>query len=288
MKYSTLWIFHFQAMKKISSYREIALNLLKELLAPKRCIVCGYFGERLCKDCKYLLEYFDPECAVCRKPSKDYLTHKKCKKDFYLDSLIVCYKYNDVAQKVIEQLKYKFDENFAEVMAEMMCINDGVMDILAKDSILVPVPLHQNREKWRGFNQSEKIIREITNYERRITNMGDTSMCHPELDEGSRRVCIEDAVDNYKVVDLKMENMLIRTRDTSPQAKLNREKRLKNLKDAFALDIQNLRIDPMMNRKQIIIVDDVTTTTSTLNECAKVLYEAGFRNIHGIVFSRGS
>lgn len=201
-----------------------------------------------CHDCEILLDNLLPECPVCRKLSEGYKTHGECKKDFYLKKVIVPYQYNDIAQKIIEELKYKFNIDIADRIVDLLIKNEVMKDLLCKADLLVPVPLHEDREKWRGFNQAEIIANDLS-----------------------------------KSFNCKVENILKRNKNTSPQAKLKREERLKNMKDVFEI----IKDNDVAQTYRIILVDDVTTTTSTLNECAKVLYENGFKNVSAIVFARG-
>ncbi|MEI7604443.1 MAG: ComF family protein [bacterium] len=251
---------------KRKAIKQKLFNFLKELIAPTRCAFCGYYGALFCEECKIILEKIEPQCPVCRKPNDLYLTHSDCKKDFYLDSLVVCYEYNDVAKKLIESLKYKFDTSYAKILVDLMLENDSCLYYLEKNNNIVPVPLHEKRHKWRGFNQAELICDEIMKFVDKYTNLN-----------------IENDYIGIEKKDTKIIHLLIRTKNTVPQAKLKREKRLDNLKDAF--DINESVEYGKIN--DVLIFDDVTTTTSTLNECAKVLKENGVKNVVGVVFARG-
>lgn len=114
-------------------------------------------------------------------------------------------------------------------------------------SILVPVPLHKKRFNDRGYNQSAVLAHGISK------NWG-----------------------------LEIQDILQRTRNTPPQAKLSKEKRLKNVRDAFSIkSSQKLTPD-----KTYLLVDDVYTTGTTLHECAKVLKKHGAQKIGMIVIGR--
>jgi ComF family protein len=83
-----------------------------------------------------------------------------------------------------------------------------------------------------------------------------------------------------KAVTTNVDNCIRRTKNTKSQVSLNREKRLENLKDVFELKHQ-------INYKSVLLVDDVMTSGSTLEECAKVLKKAGVEKVYGLVFARG-
>ena len=107
-----------------------------------------------------------------------------------------------------------------------------------RDAILVPVPLHPVRLRERGFNQSERIAEMLARCS------GNTA---------------------------RVDRLLVRNKYTTSQTHLNRATRSQNVKNAFAL-----ARDTVLDSKSLfIIVDDVFTTGSTLNACAKVLRNAG-------------
>lgn len=83
-----------------------------------------------------------------------------------------------------------------------------------------------------------------------------------------------------KQIPGQVDNCLRRTKNTKSQVNLNREERINNLKDVF-----RLRHD--INYESILLVDDVMTSGSTLEECSKVLKESGVEKVFGIVFARG-
>jgi ComF family protein len=106
-----------------------------------------------------------------------------------------------------------------------------------RGAVLVPVPLHPKRRRWRGFNQAEWVAEAL------VATGGAAGI----------------------------EDLLVRVRDTPTQTRLDRKAREINMKDAFAL-----RPEAVVKFEQrYILVDDVFTTGATLNECAKVLRRAG-------------
>jgi len=116
-----------------------------------------------------------------------------------------------------------------------------------KENLVMPVPLASKRLRWRGFNQAELLALAVA--------------------------------ENY---NLRLDNKnLIRIKHKNPQAKLNEIERLKNVKECFAWQGGDL------NKKNIILVDDVVTTGATLNECAKVLKDHGAGEVWGLVAAKG-
>lgn len=112
---------------------------------------------------------------------------------------------------------------------------------------LAPVPLHVRRERTRGYNQALLLARGLS------------------------------ARTGVSVIE-----PLVRHRFTNPQAGMRRGARLKNLSQCFSV----LPDSPVVNKK-IVLIDDVASTGSTLDECAKVLKIAGAREVWGCVLARG-
>jgi len=123
-------------------------------------------------------------------------------------------------------------------------------EIFASKSIdiIVPVPLYNSKLRERSFNQSE-IIAKIF-------------------------------LSNYK---LRLVNALEKIKWTEPQNRLNKYERQKNIKNTFAV-----RGGEDICGKKILLVDDVFTTGSTLNECARILMRAGAGLVYGFALARGA
>ena len=111
---------------------------------------------------------------------------------------------------------------------------------------VVPVPLHDRRLIWRGFNQSLEIARGLARHVDR-----------PLLVHGLRR-----------------------TRNTPPQTRFGLRERQANIKGAFAADTA------LVKGKRLLLVDDVYTTGSTLRECARTLKRAGCKEVNVLVLAR--
>lgn len=119
-----------------------------------------------------------------------------------------------------------------------------------QNATLVPVPLHPTKLRERGFNQSEEIAQML--------------------------VCCTNG-------NARVEKLLIRKQYTQSQTSLNRSKRCQNVKNAFAL-APNTVLNPA---KLYIIIDDVFTTGSTLNACARVLRKAGANRLQIATIGHG-
>jgi len=113
--------------------------------------------------------------------------------------------------------------------------------------LLVPVPLHLRRLRWRGFNQALLLTRPLA------------QRCGARLDPF----------------------VLARTRPTSPQVGLDEAARRRNIAGAFAV-----RDPAVVRRRSVLLIDDVYTTGATVEECARVLRRAGASRVDVLVLAR--
>ncbi|MEK7537228.1 MAG: ComF family protein [Patescibacteria group bacterium] len=242
-----------------------AKDYLLELLFPIKCAVCGKeTGDKkknklICTDClKALSPSLDFYCPLCEAKTFDgelcfscRLIISNAENNFYLDQLFYPFSYKDQAiQKVIKAFKYRFIKNLDQPLGRLMIsyLDKIKGKIDLKDTIIIPVPLHKRKYNQRGYNQSELIAEQISKYL------------------------------NFEI----FKDCLAKNKITKDQAKLKGNKRLENLKDVF------LCAKPWLAAgRKIILFDDVYTTGETMKECAKVLKEAGAKEIIGLAIARG-
>ena len=228
-------------------------NLL-DLLFPKKCFSCGRQGSYICADCLNKVKISDKQiCPVCGRPAIGGKTHPICQKKETLDGLTYVFQYNWLTKKIIKKIKYRFIYSAVEELGEMFLSSLGEDEVFAwvcrKKPILVPVPLHPSRKRWRGFNQSELLGKII-----------------------ARRLGIKFCPD-----------LLKRTRNTIPQTGLKKENRLKNIKGAFEInkDYSKFKI----HNSKFLLFDDVWTTGGTMRECAKVLKRNNAKFVWGLTIA---
>lgn len=217
------------------------LDFLIDLLFPRMCVFCDTQKTLLCEECKNTkLEYYKTHfCHVCHRNCKEDFVHRECKKNTYINGVIVVAHYNKFAKILIEEMKYNL---YFSVSAEIgYLMKSKLLEFDIQYDIAVPVPLHKFKENYRGFNQAELLS---------------------------------------KVITSKVDNCLKRTKNTKSQVNLNRKDRLANLKDVF-------RLKKEISYKSVLLVDDVMTSGSTLEECARVLRKGGVEKVYGLVFARG-
>lgn len=158
------------------------------------------------------------------------------RKNIYYNEHIYLFKYEPYIREKI--LKYKFNDKayYYKTFAKIFTNNKKVCDILKNYDIIVPVPIHNKRRKERGYNQTELISREIVK----------------ELRE--------------KNINLEYVNALRKIKNNKPQSSLNKMERINNATNSYTAE-ETAKI----NNKRIIIFDDIYTTGSTANECAKII-----------------
>jgi len=159
-----------------------------------------------------------------------------------LNWLYIPYVYGDEVQHVVHRFKYGGAKALAKPMAR--AIYSRFPDVYG--DFLLPVPLHPNRQRDRGFNQASELALELS-----------------------------------LLLKIPAMDGLSRLRDTEKQFHLSREQRASNLADAIGVK-QGFDVVG----KRIILVDDVFTTGSTAVECAKVLKSAGATHVDLIAFAR--
>ena len=151
---------------------------------------------------------------------------------------ISCIEYNDTSKKLILDYKYKSKTYLCEYIVQIM-EEKYRLENLNVDYILY-VPLHKNKYKQRGFNQSEKIAKRLG-----------------------------------KNLNIPVLDLLERRKNTQSLYNLNKEERYKELKNGFV--VKN-NIEAIKNKK-ILLIDDIFTTGATCNEISKVLKLEGLNNI---------
>ena len=236
---------------------QIRMNIILDLLFPKRCVGCGKFDTYFCADCVSNIMQADLVCPKCEKLAVGGQTHPVCRRRFGLDGLWSLGIYQNPLKKAIQKLKYdpKLVRDFIPVLTDIILeywarYTPFVFDQIKKEGgvrwVVVPVPLFWWRENQRGFNQSAEIGKLLA-----------------------------------KKLGLKYSEALKRTRYTWSQAKLKSKERQKNIRGAFSLNSKFLILD-----SNVLLIDDVWTTGSTLKECTYVLKRSGAKKVWALTLAR--
>ena len=160
-----------------------------------------------------------------------------------------------IVQQLIHQYKYKFVKDLAEPLSDILIksLAEQNNELLSKtDTIIAAVPLHPIRLRWRGFNQAQIIAQKLASH-----------------------------------FNLPYKNLLIRSKNNPTQKNISQTSiRQKNVQSVFRLNDMRDEIENPL-KSNIIIVDDITTTLSTLNECAATLLPLKPKKIYAVVLARG-
>jgi ComF family protein len=237
------------------------LRYLINFVYPPRCAACEcrlplQSAPRVCADCLAGIERLSaPLCAICGIPIAAGLdSDERCRActesppHFGAARAVTRYRAGDeesaAVPSMIRRHKYGRDQSLTHALAE--CLEP--MPLADNDyDLVIPVPLHLNRLRWRGFNQAALIGTAV-----------------------ARRIA--------RPLDVRT---LVRTRATPAQTAQDRRARLRNVHDAFAVE----RPARVANRR-VLLVDDVMTTGATVDECARTLLAAGARRVDVLALAR--
>lgn len=244
-----------EAGKTISTFG-IIKEFLLDLVFPRVCVGCKKLSSsNICPACRATITLNQGfACAFCHAPVVNGVVCPLCRPKHRLDQLLVAASYEQpVIKEAVKIFKYSFVDGLADELSAVMVAylkkhsDNGVVAL--DDVIIIPVPLSAGRLRWRGFNQSELLAEKISTY-----------------------------------LDLPLyTGSLKRTKNTKPQADIDdRDKRIQNISGAFVCPDSSA-----VKNKKIILVDDVSTTGSTLDQCATVLKAAGVERVTALVLARG-
>lgn len=235
-------------------WKSLADRFLR-LLYPVRCPFCDDIVVReqglICEKCKKQLVFVkEPYCMKCGKPlrSEEQEYCQDCQKRLHYfergRSLLV---YDTNVRHSIYRFKYGRRKEYARAYAQLAVENLGDFLKETQADALVPVPLHYRRMQKRGYNQSQLWAREI-----------------------GRRISIPVC-----------SNLAKRVKNTIPQKQLDLQARQNNLKKAFKIRGNDVKLNT------IIIVDDIYTTGSTIDALARAMRRAGVQKIYFLTLAGG-
>lgn len=248
-------------VNKLTSYPQYALSQILDVVFPMVCTGCGRFTghndfDYVCRKCFGEIEVKSRlECIGCKRRTDLGLTCAFCKKENSIDQLIIAADLKDkLVDRMIKTYKYKFVSDmhkplFALAKKSIKKLLLKKFNLFEDNPLITAIPLHRIRFNERGFNQSQLIAKDISDF------------FHVSY----------------------AEDILIRKYNSKNQADIKaKEDRMVNVKNNFR--IGNSQI---IKGRSIILVDDICTTGATLNECARVLKENASGKIIGLVIARG-
>lgn len=195
-----------------------------------------------CDACKNKIVFInDKICDKCGAPVVAGKVCDKCKNSkYHFDKARAVVSYNEFSSPMITKFKYAKAKYLENRLSEFLVQAYKKYPEIEAD-IITFIPMTQKKLKDRGFNQTEAL-----------------------------------AILLGKNVDVEVKNLLVKTKETVAQAGLEKDKRLENIQGSFEI---NKELKKLIKNKRILIVDDVFTTGSTSNECAKVLKKAGASSV---------
>ncbi len=220
-----------------------------DIIFPKFCLNCSREGDYLCEDCQGLLDISGFHQTFSTKRLKD-LYFPLSYQNFLVKKIIHQFKYQPFVKELSKTLASLIIEHFQllDNKPDFFSFPENRSSSQEANFILIPIPSTKKRLKWRGFNQAEEIGKELA---------------------------------IFLKISL-LNNVLAKIKETPPQVELSDEERKENIEGAFIV-----RNEELIKNRKILLVDDVYTTGSTMEEAARVLKGAGAKEISGIVVARG-
>jgi ComF family protein len=222
------------------------LDWLVDLILPPRCGGCHLVGSWLCDRCRRQIRRLEePLCRRCGAELDSRQDACGCRTRMHaLSRLRSAVAYEGPVEPLVHRFKYQGWRALARPLALLLC--DRIVVEGLASSFVLPVPLHRERRRQRGFNQAELLARELRQ--------------HLALRDPPGR--------------------LVRVRATRPQVGSDRLRRWENVSGAFAWRGGTL------DGRSLMVVDDVATTGATLEACAAALKAAGSGPVIGVTVAR--
>jgi ComF family protein len=230
------------------------------MIYPARCPICGEIviprGRLICKDCEDKPSLVtEPRCKKCSKPielyEKEYCSDCE-RRSFHYDYGFALWVYDDVMKQSIANYKYHNKKEYSAYYISEVLKNYGDRIQKLLPDVIIPVPVHISKYIERGYNQADILARGIG--------------------KGLQIPVLSD--------------LLLRTKKTLPQKKLDDKERLRNLMEAFQLNDKLAATYPK-KLSRILLVDDIYTTGSTIEACTNVLKSYGIKEVYFLVLCIG-
>jgi len=227
-----------------------------DLIYPPKCIACkvilplNELPRFICDRCAALFEPITtPICKKCGIPVETEV--EKCAscfgKTLFFDSNRAAFIYDELIRDLMHEIKFRERKRYAVGIAKLWArtYTKTNFPFEKENAVLVPLPMHPDKQKERGFNQSDILASELS-----------------------------------IALNIPKENALVRILDTPPQSGLHPKLRAENVSGVFEV-CNNFKL----GGKTFILIDDIYTTGASLNECAKTLKNAGANNVFSLTFA---
>lgn len=233
---------------------ETIINFIKDIFSPKRCIWCNINGFFICPDCLKKSHEYESICYICKKASEDFSLHYRCKKRsniHFLDKIIILTHYSsENIQTLIKNAKYYGQKDILEdfwiYLGKKLYKYEQIEN---KDEYILLTPPMFFFRKWkRKYNHSEILTKIVS----KITSIPFS----------------------FKV--------LKKIKFSQQQSKMFGYERFNNIANSF---IVKKGFTPLIEGKKVILVDDVISTGTTLDELAKILKANWATSVMGLIIA---
>lgn len=224
-------------------------QLIVDLLLPRHCVGCHASDEWLCQDCQSFIQL--PRSFKCPFCKEETVAGRPCftHSGAAISAVIPAGYYHDpILRRAIHALKYGHNEEIARILGPLLAKNAlTYRTLLPSNAIVVPLPLATKRQRERGFNQADLLASFVA-----------------------------------RALNFPLAPRVLGRASREAQTHLEISNRSTNLADAFMV------LDPeIINERNIILIDDVSTSGSTLEVAARVLKNSSAREIVGLVLAHG-
>lgn len=211
--------------------------------------ILNIFYPKFCFNCGREGSYLCPDCQSILEVLS---FHTEYQTEGIKDLYFALPYQNQLIKNLIKFFKYQpFVKELSQPLSSLIITHFQLIEKSPADfagCILMPVPLEKKKLKWRGFNQAEELAKELI---------------------------------PFLKIPL-INDVLVKTKETLPQIELSGKEREENIKGAFSC-----RNKEKISGKKILLVDDIYTTGSTIEEAAQAMRAAGAKEIIGIAVARG-
>jgi competence protein ComFC len=224
-----------------------------DFIFPRNCISCGSLLQKkdmlVCCRClaeiKPITKPFCRHCGTYLEDGGEFCWFCRRNGQKHIDMVRSCCVYEGVARKIVQ--KYKFhNRDFIDIfIAGIMAARFKEFFQEERVDLVVPAPMHWLKKAFRGYNQSELLANKLAG-----------------------------------MLNIEYGKSVLKRRFARSQIGLKRKDRLQNVLNTVLINNKAAVLD-----KNVLVIDDVCTTASTLNECAKVLKEAGAKIVFGYTFA---
>lgn len=229
-------------------------NIL-DVLFPPRCPICEKIlkvnNNQVCKECRKEIRYIqEPACKKCGKmllcEEQEYCYDCNKQEHIFIRGLSL-WIYDKNIKKSLYRFKYNNKQEYAKIYANEIMMHHGRQMKGWNVDAIIPIPLHKSKLRSRGFNQAEILAKELS------------------------KLLVIPCYNNY----------VMRSKKTLPQKSLNDKQRKNNLKNAFKIGVNDVKLN------KVILIDDIYTTGITVDSVTEVLNYAGVNEVYVITVGIG-